>query len=466
MFGALSALAALRAQGVPHGRAVIMIEFCEESGSPDLPHYVRSLRARIGIPTLIVCLDSGCGDYERMWVTTSLRGLIGGNLRTRILREGVHSGSSSGVVPSSFRLTRQLLSRIEDEASGRVLLPELHCPIPPARLAQAAATAALLGPSIITNFPFVDGARPHAPEDLGELLLRRTWRPALSITGADGLPPLDRAGNVLRTETALKLSMRLPPRCAAEPAAAALKAALEASPPCGAHVSFELEKSGAGWDAPESEPWLAEAVEAASVGAFGREAAFHGEGGSIPFMGMLGELFPKAQFVVTGVLGPASNAHGPDVRGKRQRGCARARTRGLPSSYLLPLTSPPPSLRSRRSFCILTIPSASFLQWRSFWRRTRCKRAARTRAWQGAPSTWRALTASAATKRGRAHELVMVRVRACACVRVCVWEGGGCVGRAHLRCAALGASPDAHSNKGNLRLRFLKAVRFASCEGL
>jgi hypothetical protein len=249
-----------------------------------------------------------------MWLTTSLRGLVGGNLRTRILREAVHSGSSSGVVPSSFRLTRMLLSRIEEEATGRVLLPELHCVIPPARLAQASATAKLLGPSIITNFPFVEGAQPHAPEDLGELLLRRTWRPALSVTGAAGFPALEKAGNVLRTETALKLSMRLPPRCPAEPAASALKAALEASPPCGAHVTFELEKSGAGWDAPEAAPWLTEAVEAASLGAFGKEAAYHGEGGSIPFMGMLGELFPKAQFVVTGILGPGSNAHGPDVR--------------------------------------------------------------------------------------------------------------------------------------------------------
>ena len=426
LFGALTALTALKAQGVPHGRAVIIIEFSEESGSPDLPHYVRALRARIGVPTLIVCLDSGCGDYERMWLTTSLRGLIGGNLRTRILREGVHSGSSSGVVPSSFRLTRQLLSRIEDEASGRVLLPELHCPIPPARLAQAAATAALLGPSIITNFPFVDGARPHAPEDLGELLLRRTWRPALSITGAEGLPPLAGAGNVLRTETALKLSMRLPPRCAAEPAAAALKAALEASPPCGAHVSFELEKSGAGWDAPESAPWLSEAVEAASVGAFGREPAFHGEGGSIPFMGMLGELFPKAQFVVTGVLGPGSNAHGPDVRAQGGSGLGQP-----PSLTLTALFSFLPFSPSRRSFCTLILPSASSLPWRSFWRRTRCKRAARTRAWQGAQSTWRALTTSAATKCGHCSQAAWCVV--CVCVGV---GGGVLVGRA--RCAALG----------------------------
>jgi acetylornithine deacetylase/succinyl-diaminopimelate desuccinylase-like protein len=312
IFGAVTALAALEAQGVAHGRAVIIIEACEESGSPDLPQYVMSLKARIGTPTLIVCLDSGCGNYDQMWITTNLRGLVGGNLRVTILKEAVHSGSSSGVVPSSFRIARQLLSRVEDEATGRVLLPELHCAIPPDRVREAGAVAAIMGDAVYRNFPWVEGAAPAGAEDHAELLLRRTWRPALSVTGAAGFPSLEQAGNVLRTETAFKLSMRLPPRCEAEAAGAALKAALEARPPHGAHVAFELEKSAGGWDAPASAPWLAAAVDAASLAAFGRAPAYFGEGGSIPFMGMLGELFPQAQFVVTGVLGPGSNAHGPN----------------------------------------------------------------------------------------------------------------------------------------------------------
>ena len=340
LFGAVTALGALRAQGAAHGRAVIIIEACEESGSPDLPQYVLALRARIGTPTLIVCLDSGCGNYEQMWLTTNLRGLVGGNLRTTILKEAVHSGSSSGVVPSSFRITRQLLSRIEDEATGRVLLPELHCAIPPDRVREAAAVAKIMGKSVYTNFPWVEGAAPSGAEDLAELLLRRTWRPALSVTGAEGFPTLAQAGNVLRTSTALKLSMRLPPRCAAEPAGLALKAALEASPPHGAHVVFELEKSAAGWDAPASAPWLSAAVEAASLAAFGAPPAYFGEGGSIPFMGMLGELFPQAQFVVTGVLGPGSWVQAGRARAARDR-ChrARARARG---------TAPAPQLTARR----------------------------------------------------------------------------------------------------------------------
>ena len=312
LFGSVTALAALRAAGAPHGRAVILIEASEESGSPDLPAYVAQLAPRIGVPTLIVCLDSGCGDYERLWVTTSLRGLVGGTLRVAVLTEAVHSGSSSGVVPSSFRLARQLLSRVEDEASGRVLLPELWCDVPPARSAQAAATAAILGASVYRNFPLVAGAAPLGADDHAALLLRRTWQPALSVTGAAGLPPLEAAGNVLRTSTSLKLSMRLPPRVDAEAASAAFKRALEREPPCGAHVSYTAEKAGPGWDAPAALPWLTAAIEEASRAGWGRAAAYHGEGGSIPFMGMLGEMFQQAQFIVTGVLGPGSNAHGPD----------------------------------------------------------------------------------------------------------------------------------------------------------
>ena len=282
LFGALTAIGALRAQGVAHARAVILIEACEESGSPDLPAYVTALAPRIGTPTLIVCLDSGCADYERLWVTTSLRGLIGGTLRATILKEAVHSGSSSGVVPSSFRILRSVLSRVEDEGTGRVLLPELWAPIPPARSAQAVATAAIVGDAVYKNFPFVDGAEPSDKDNHAELLLRRTWHPALSVTGAEGFPPLEQAGNVLRTTTAFKLSMRLPPRADADVASAAFQRALENAPPHGAKVVYTPEKAASGWDAPADAPWLSAAVHDASMTAFGKAPAYFGEGGSIP----------------------------------------------------------------------------------------------------------------------------------------------------------------------------------------
>ncbi len=310
-FACVAALQALRAQGVPHARCVVLIEACEESGSFDLPAYIEALADRIGTPSLIVCLDSGCGDYERLWVTTSLRGLIGGTLGVTVLRAGVHSGSAGGVVPSSFRIARELLSRLEDERSGAIRPAALHVEIPAARAAPAAAAAAVLGDDIRALYPFASGTRPMA-DDATELLLNRTWRPQLEVIGAAGLPSIERAGNVLRAQTALMLSLRLPPTLDATAAGAALRDVLTADPPYGAQVSFTAVQEATGWNAPPLAPWLAASVARASREHFGADVCYHGEGGTIPFMAMLGARFPRAQFVITGVLGPHSNAHGPN----------------------------------------------------------------------------------------------------------------------------------------------------------
>ncbi|XQA61570.1 M20 family metallopeptidase [Xanthomonas sacchari] len=325
LFGSLAAIQALQDQGIPHARCVVLIEACEESGSYDLPAYVDHLAARIGKPSLVVCLDSGCGNYEQLWCTTSLRGLAGGNFSVKVLSEGVHSGDASGVVPSSFRVLRDLLSRLEDEATGKIKVEGLYAEIPEERLAQARKVAEVLGDEVYSKFPFLPGMRPMH-EDLSELVLNRTWRPALSVTGADGLPPLASAGNVLRPETAVKLSLRLPPTLDGKHAGELLKEVLLRDPPYGAEVSLALEKSSSGWNAPAQSPWLTDAIEAASQAAFGKPAMYMGEGGSIPFMGMLGEKFPGAQFMITGVLGPHSNAHGPNEflhipMGKRVTAC-------------------------------------------------------------------------------------------------------------------------------------------------
>jgi acetylornithine deacetylase/succinyl-diaminopimelate desuccinylase-like protein len=311
MFGALAALLALKQQNVAHARAVIVIEASEESGSPDLPFYMDALANRIGNVSLVVCLDSGCGDYERLWLTTSLRGLIGGTLRVDVLDEGVHSGDASGVVPSSFRILRQLLARLEHIDTGQVTVEELNVPIPPERIAQAKVAAGALGDQVWAKFPFVKGMRPAASDPV-ELVLNRTWRPALSVTGFAGAPTPQNAGNVLRPFTEAKLSMRVPPTADGKRASARMKEILESDPPYGARVTYEPEKEGSGWNAPKTAPWLEAALEDASHAAFGKPVAMMGEGGSIPFMGMLGEKFPEAQFVVTGVLGPHSNAHGPN----------------------------------------------------------------------------------------------------------------------------------------------------------
>jgi acetylornithine deacetylase/succinyl-diaminopimelate desuccinylase-like protein len=310
VFAATTAIQALQEQDVAHPRLVALVECSEESGSPDLPAHVDAAAPRIGSPDLVVALDSGCGDYRRLWLTTSLRGMIGGTLRVEVLREGVHSGDASGVVPSSFRILRQLLDRVEDAATGRILLQDLHVDIPAERREEARHAAEVLGPGAFARFPWVPGVRPM-DGDLATLVLSRTWRPTLSVTGQAGMPPVETAGNVLRPFTAVKLSVRIPPTASAPRALDALKRAIEADPPGGARVTFDGGASP-GWHAPPLQPWLRDAVDAASRAAFGEASCAMGEGGSIPFMAMLGERFPRTQFVITGVLGPEANAHGPN----------------------------------------------------------------------------------------------------------------------------------------------------------
>ena len=309
-FAALTAIEALQQRDIPHARCVVLIEAGEESGSPDLPAYVDALAGRLR-PSFVICLDSGCGNYEQLWDTTSLRGIVNGVLTVDVLTEGVHSGAASGIVPSSFRIARRLLSRIEDEATGCILPADFHADIPPERAAQAHAVAAALGGDIDGKFPFVPGMRPVRDEGVA-LLLANTWEPALAITGAAGLPAPTDAGNVLRPSTSLKLSLRLPPTVNADGAAQRLKEILEADPPYGARVTFDVEAPGSGWNAPPARAWLSASVDRASSTFFGKPAMRMGLGGSIPFMSMLGEKFPDAQFLITGVMGPGSNAHGPN----------------------------------------------------------------------------------------------------------------------------------------------------------
>jgi acetylornithine deacetylase/succinyl-diaminopimelate desuccinylase-like protein len=311
VFGSLLALKALADQNIPHARCVILIEGSEESGSPDLPAYVDALADRIGDPSLVVCLDAECGNYDQFWCTTSLRGNLTGTLRVDVLREGVHSGMASGIAASSMRIARQVLDRVEDSATGRIKLDALFAKIPEDRVQQAQAAAKALGTEVYRKLPMVEGMQPM-DKDPAELLLNSTWRPTLSTTGVDGIPSLPNAGNVLRPYTAFKLSFRIPPGVDPERAGAAIKEALEKDPPYGAKVRYEADPGADGWNAPSTAPWLAAAMSSASKNFFGKDAMYMGVGGTIPFMGMLNVKFPKTQFLVTGVLGPQSNAHGPN----------------------------------------------------------------------------------------------------------------------------------------------------------
>lgn len=325
VFSALTAIEALQEAEGSHARCVVLIEASEESGSPDLPAYVDHLTDFIGDVDLVICLDSGAATDDQLWVTTSLRGLTAGVLDVRIVEEGLHSGAVGGVVPSSFRILRSLLSRVEDEATGEVLLPELNVDIPVEAVAAATASADVLADDVAGSLPFTPGARPVS-DDIAQLILNRTWRPALSVIGIDGAPKPGDAGNVLRPNTTAKLSFRLPPTADPDLAFDAVRDALTSDPPYGAEVTFGESESGPGWAAPAVDQWLAEALDVASSEHFGKPAGFQGEGGSIPFMGMLGEKFPDAQFVITGVLVPGSNAHGPNEfldlpTAKRVTGC-------------------------------------------------------------------------------------------------------------------------------------------------
>ena len=311
VFCAMAALRQLHEDQRPHRRCVILIECCEESGSYDLPAHLDALAPRIRTPSLVIGLDSGCGNYQQLWGTTSLRGLINGVLTVEVLTEGVHSGDASGVVASSFRIARALLDRLDDATTGLVRDAALHATIPDERKQQARNAAKVVGEEVWRKFPFVDGMRPMA-SDIAELILNRTWRPMLAITGADGLPLPASAGNVLRPKTELVLSLRLPPTLNAERAAQRVKALLEADAPYGARVRFEYGQAATGWNAPPTAPWLERAVDEASRRHYSAPAMWMGEGGTIPFMAMLGEKFPQAQFFITGVLGPHSNAHGPN----------------------------------------------------------------------------------------------------------------------------------------------------------
>jgi acetylornithine deacetylase/succinyl-diaminopimelate desuccinylase-like protein len=316
IYAALTAIGALDAAGAPRPRCVGLIETCEESGSFDLPAYLDALAPRMGQVGLLIALDSGCGDYERLWMTSSLRGMVGGLLTVDVLDEGVHSGSASGIVPSSFRIVRMLLDRLEDARTGELLDGAFVAEVPPDRQRQAQAAGQVVGERAWSEFPLVHrpggGAMSPMTRDPAQAILNRTWRPTLSVIGAEGLPLPNEAGNVLRPSTALKLSVRLPPTVDCGRASERLKALMESDPPYGARVRFEPDWAASGWNAPATAPWLEDALGQASRAAFGQDPVWMGEGGTIPFIAMLGRKFPQVQFIITGVLGPQSNAHGPN----------------------------------------------------------------------------------------------------------------------------------------------------------
>eukprot|EP01091_Cochliopodium_minus_P017608 TRINITY_DN6948_c0_g1_i2.p1 TRINITY_DN6948_c0_g1~~TRINITY_DN6948_c0_g1_i2.p1 ORF type:complete len:384 (-),score=120.37 TRINITY_DN6948_c0_g1_i2:14-1165(-) len=310
-FASIAALKFLQEQKFGHGRIVIMIEASEESSEEDLMFYIQSTKQRLGNVSLVICLDSGCGNYEQMWLTSSLRGVIGGSLSVSLLSESVHSGSGTGLIASSFRVLRILLDRLEDSETGKILLKDLFTEVSQSKLKRIEESSEVLGKILVNECPLLSNVKLVSDNFL-ELVLNRTWRPQLAVTGASGFPTVELAGNVLRKESSLKLSIRIPPGVDGEKATNLIEEVLTKDPPYGSHVKFDRETPSNGWSSPEEKEWLLKSVNSSSQSYFGKPCGFMGEGGTIPFISYLGETFPNSQFVVTGVLGAGSNAHGPN----------------------------------------------------------------------------------------------------------------------------------------------------------
>ena len=311
IYSAIAAIKSIQAQNLRLPRTVILIEASEESGSPDLPFYMDELEDTIGEPGLVIALDSTAGNYDQLWITTSLRGMLIADLTVRVLTEGVHSGAAGGIVPSSFRLLRQIISRLEDENTGVILPDFLNEQVPDVRRQEAIEAAMVLKTTFEDMYPFAGDGKPLS-DDPTELVLNNTWATSLAVTGLGGAPSPEEAGNVLRPETTARLALRIPPTIDEKAAADSLTKLLTEAAPNGAEVTVDMHEPCAGWHAPVTADSLRASLSKASMDYFGADAMYIGCGGSIPFMEFLANKFPEAQFVVTGVLGPRSNAHGPN----------------------------------------------------------------------------------------------------------------------------------------------------------
>ncbi len=315
IFGTTIVLKTLQKFKIPHGRIVIMLEASEESGSCHLKHYIDKYQDVIGKPDLVVCLDSGGPDFDRLWITSSLRGCFLSELTVKILDAGIHSGDGGGVVPDPFSLLTQLLNRLYDPKLNQ-FHEGLTVEIPERQTMAALDTAKTLGKDhLLYRYPLVEGVKYPNEDDLHFLCryyLQNTWSPTVTVVGIDGFPSVADGGNVIHPEIRVKLSMRLPPTKDPDEAIEQTRKILESDPPFGCQVTFEPGLRCSGWVMPSMSDKLQEKLNNACMSTFGKPVSFIGEGGSIPIINMLGQLFPESQMIITGAVGPDSNMHGPD----------------------------------------------------------------------------------------------------------------------------------------------------------
>ena len=313
VFLMISALVSLREQGLGHPHCVGIFETQEESGSIDLPHYLTALKERFNHPISLFVLDNQCCDYQRLWLNTSLRGVISAVLRVKTLHHNVHSGTYSGILPDAFAIAQHLLSRIHEPLSGRVLLDSFHTQIPENRKKQLLQAAKLLEASTSYYPPLLDGVQTKTTS-VFDSIYNSTWEPALTVTAIDGLANLNQAANVVPKEIALKLSIRIPPNIDLARAIQDLEKTVTQNVPFHASVTLEDIRQGSGWTPPltaqnqETERLL----NTCSQSVFHEDVAFSATGGSISIIPEFEKCLPGTSIMLLGVLGPGSNAHGPD----------------------------------------------------------------------------------------------------------------------------------------------------------
>lgn len=310
-YTSMAAIKALQTLGLEHPRCVGLFETCEESASRHYEEYLNDCTEKLGEIGLVVALDSCSGDYDRLWVTDTLRGMIGGAIEVRTLTAGVHSGEASGIVPGSFMILRNLLDRIEDSRTGEIIPKAFQTNIPPEAREQTREVAEIEGDLIWKAYPWHGSTEPLT-KDPYEGLLNRNWRPELTVTGIDGIPSVANGGNVMRPYTRAKIGLRLPPDVNAEKASEEFGKIVTENPPFNADVRFEPVVASDGWVAPKRADWLKQAFLESSQTLWGAAPGFLGMGGSIPLLNVFTGRWPKAQYMVAGALGPGSNAHGPN----------------------------------------------------------------------------------------------------------------------------------------------------------
>ena len=311
-FTVLAVLKAFQELRIPHDEFLLFYECNEESGCTDIAHYLNKLKEQIGAPDVMFCLDEGSVSNQMFSLSTSLRGALNFSLKVSVLEKSMHSGVASGIVPSSFRIARELLERIESGKTGE-MVPELQVPVPEQKLKEASANAKLNGSGIHTSLCMCKGVQP-VTLNLEELYLNNVWKAQMEVIGQGGIPSLAQAGNVLRDHTELLVSLRTPPTLSCTAAFDTIKNILTSQVPYNAKVEVEMESFGDGWFSGHLSAALISTVDKHSMEVFGNPALLYGSGCTIPFIHLIQQQLPKTLLLVTGADLPDSGIHGPNER--------------------------------------------------------------------------------------------------------------------------------------------------------